>query len=78
MMLCDSKRSSFITDFFELQFDTATFIIPSFGMIKAIEVATEVQNLIYYVVTWYQVRIYMQYVRYSSSITRPTAAVLMI
>ena len=33
--LCDSKRSSFITDFFELQFGTATLIIPSFRMIKA-------------------------------------------
>ena len=27
IILCDSKRSSFITDFFELQFDTATLII---------------------------------------------------
>ena len=32
---CDSKRSSFITDSLELQFDTATLIIPSFRMIKA-------------------------------------------
>ena len=31
----DSKRSSFITDFFELQFDPATLIIPSFRMVKA-------------------------------------------
>ena len=31
----DSKRSSFIADFFELQFDAATLIIPSFRMIKA-------------------------------------------
>ena len=31
--LCDSKRSSFITDFLELQLDTATFILPSFRMI---------------------------------------------
>ena len=29
------KRSSFITDFFYLQLDTATFIIQSFRMIKA-------------------------------------------
>ena len=35
MFLCDSKRSSFITDFFELQFDTATLIIPSFRMRQA-------------------------------------------
>ena len=34
-ILCDSKRSSFITDSSELQFDTATFIIQSFRMIKA-------------------------------------------
>ena len=33
-ILCDSKRSSFITDFFELQVDTATLIIPSFRMIQ--------------------------------------------
>ena len=35
IILCDSKRSSFITDFFDLQLDTATLIIPSFRMIKA-------------------------------------------
>ena len=35
IMLCDSKRSSFITDIFELQFDTATLIIPSFRMTQA-------------------------------------------
>ena len=35
IILCDSKRSSFITDFFELQFDTTTLIIPSFRMIMA-------------------------------------------
>ena len=35
VILCDSKRSSLITDFFELQFDTATLIIQSFRMIKA-------------------------------------------
>ena len=34
-ILRDLKRSSFITDFFELQFDTATLIIQSFRMIKA-------------------------------------------
>ena len=34
MILRDSKRSSFITDFFELQCDTATMIIPSFRMMK--------------------------------------------
>ena len=31
----DSKRCSFITEYFELQFDTATLTIPSFRMIKA-------------------------------------------
>ena len=35
IILCDSKRSSFITDFFQLQFDTATLIIQSFRMINA-------------------------------------------
>ena len=35
MILRDSKRSSFIIDFFELQFDTATLIIPSFRMTQA-------------------------------------------
>ena len=35
IILRDSKRSSFITDFFELQFDTATLIIPSFRMTQA-------------------------------------------
>ena len=34
IILRDSKRSSFI-DFFEIQFDTATLSIQSFGMIKA-------------------------------------------
>ena len=34
MMLCDSKRISFIIDACELRFDTATLIIQSFGMIK--------------------------------------------
>ena len=33
--LCDLKRSSSTTDFFELQVDTATLIIPSFKLIKA-------------------------------------------
>ena len=35
IILRDSKRSSFSTDFFEVQFDTPTLIIPSFRMIKA-------------------------------------------
>ena len=35
IILCDSKRSCFITDFFELQFETATLIIQSFRIIKA-------------------------------------------
>ena len=35
IILCDSKRNSFITYFFELQFDTATLIIQSFRRIKA-------------------------------------------
>ena len=47
IILCDSKRSSFITDFFELQFDTATLIIQSFRMIKARGCKQRV-NLIYY------------------------------
>ena len=34
-ILCGSKRSSFITDFFELQFDTLTLIIPSLRMAQA-------------------------------------------
>ena len=34
-ILRDSKRSSFITDFFELQFDTPTLMIPSFRMTQA-------------------------------------------
>ena len=34
-ILCDSKRSSFVTDFFELTFDTADLISQSFRMIKA-------------------------------------------
>ena len=33
--LSDSKRSSFITDYVELQFDTATLIIPSFRTTQA-------------------------------------------
>ena len=35
IILCDSKRSSFITDVFELQLDTPTLIIPSFRMTQA-------------------------------------------
>ena len=34
-ILRDSKRSSFITDFFKLHYDTAALIILSFRMIKA-------------------------------------------
>ena len=34
-ILCDSKRSSFITDFFKLQFDAATLVMPSFRMTQA-------------------------------------------
>ena len=49
-ILCDSKRSSFITDFFELQFDTATLIIPSFRMIKAIGCKQRFKSD---VITWY-------------------------
>ena len=51
---CDSKRSSFITDFFELQFGTSTLIILSFRMIK-LEVARRGSNLIYYAITWYRI-----------------------
>ena len=43
IILCDSKRSSVVTDFFELQFDTPTLIIPSFrvtGWRLQIEVQT--------------------------------------
>ena len=32
MIFCDSKRSNFIADIFELQFDTATLTIPSLRM----------------------------------------------
>ena len=49
LILRDSKRSSFITDFFVLQFDTATLII------HRLEVANRGSNLIYYVNTWYLV-----------------------
>ena len=35
VILRDSKRSSFITYFFELQFDMATLINPSFRMMEA-------------------------------------------
>ena len=35
IIICDSKWSSFIIGFFELQFDTATLIIPSFRMTQA-------------------------------------------
>ena len=60
--LCDSKWSSFIAYFFELQFDTATLIIPRFRMTQA-RGANRGSNLIYYVITWYLIpgRIYMQH-----------------
>ena len=34
-LCCDWKQNSFITDFFELQFETASLIIPSLRKIKA-------------------------------------------
>ena len=55
IILCDSKRSSFITAFFELQFDTATFIIQSFRMIKARGCKQRFKSDILYVITWYLV-----------------------
>ena len=57
-----SIRSIFITDLFELQFDTATLIIPRFRMTQA-RGANSGSNLIYYVITWYLIpgRIYMQH-----------------
>ena len=51
MFLCDSKRSSLITDFFELQFDTATLIIQSFRMIKARGCKQKFKSDILYVIT---------------------------
>ena len=43
IILCDSKRSSFITVVFEPQFDTSTLIIPF---------ANRGSNLIYYAYNW--------------------------
>ena len=54
IILCDSKRSSFITAFFELQFDTATFIIQSFRMIKA-RCCKQRFKSDHFVITWYLV-----------------------
>ena len=55
-----SIRSIFITDLFELQFDTATLIIPRFRMIKARGCKQRFKS-IYYVITWYVPgRIYIQ------------------
>ena len=61
IILCDPELSSFITDFFELQFDTPTLIIPSFRRIETR--GCRGSNLIYYLVRYYLVpdRIYMQY-----------------
>ena len=53
MIFCDSKRSSFFTDFVELQLDTATLIIHSFRKVKAR--GCRGSNLIYHVITWYLV-----------------------
>ena len=53
IILCDSKRSSFITDFFELQFDTATLIIQGFRMIKARGCKQRFKCNQLYVITWY-------------------------
>ena len=63
IILCDSKRSSFITDFFQLQFDTATLIIPSFRMTQARGCKQRFKFDHSYVITWYLIRstIYMQY-----------------
>ena len=60
IILWDSKRSSFITHFFELQFDTATLIIQSSRMIKARGCKQRFQSdlLRNYLVAG---RIYMQY-----------------
>ena len=65
ILLCDSKRSSFITDFFELQFDTATLIIQSSRMIKARDCKQRFKSDLLYFVRNYllpgRIRIYMQY-----------------
>ena len=63
--LRDSKRSSFITDFFELQFDTATWIIQSLRMIKARGCKQRFKSDLLYLVrnclVPATIRIYMQY-----------------
>ena len=70
IILCDSKRSSFITDFFfNSNLTRRPWIIPSFRTTHARgreQVANRDSNLIYLVLRnylWYQVpdRIYMQY-----------------
>ena len=72
MVLCDSKRTSFITYFFELQFDTATLIIPSFRMIKATGGKQRFKSDLS------RIRIGLfPVLSYRSSIARSTAAVLM-
>ena len=69
IILCDSKRSSFITDFFELQFDTATLIIQSFRMIVARGCKQRFKSDLLYLVRNYLVpatiRFYMQILLYS-------------
>ena len=61
-ILRDSKRSSFITDFFELQFDTPTLMIPSFRMTQARGCKQRFKSdlLRNYLVPG-RIRIYMQY-----------------
>ena len=74
IILCDSKRS--ITDFFELQFDTPTLLDLQNDRL---EVASRGSNLIYYVITWYLIGSICNTntTVLQSSVTRPTAAVLM-
>ena len=55
IIICDAKRSSFITDFFELQFDTATLIIQRFRMIKARGCKQRFKSDPLYVITCYLV-----------------------
>ena len=52
IILCDSKRSSFII-FFKIQFDTAALIIHSFRMIKARGCKQRFESDLLYLVTWY-------------------------
>ena len=80
IVLCDSKRSSFITDFFELQFDPATLIIQSFRMVEARGCKQRFKSdLLCIFLIPGRMRISMQYyyLQYESSIARPRAAVLM-